>query len=53
VSAAADSIEAWSAEEEHAQKERVRDVTVMDIYDIKMKQCESNRFMLVLPDIRF
>jgi hypothetical protein len=51
ASASPESIEAWTAEEEHAQQERVHDVTVMDIYDIKMKRCESDQSMIVLPNI--
>jgi hypothetical protein len=43
-SASTNSIRAWAAEEEHAKKERARDVTVMDIYDIKMKRREFNHF---------
>jgi hypothetical protein len=52
-SARPDSVEAWSAEEMYAQRERVGDITVMDIYDIKMKRCESHHSMIVLPNIRF
>jgi hypothetical protein len=37
VSTSPKSVEAWTAEEEHAQQERVHNVTVMDIYNIKMK----------------
>jgi hypothetical protein len=47
ASASPDSVEIWSAEEGHAQRERHRDVKVMDIYDIKMKQCESGRSTVV------
>ena len=39
-SASADSIRVWAAEEEHAKRERIRDVTVMDIYDIRMEKRE-------------
>jgi hypothetical protein len=39
-SASADSIRIWAAEEERAKRERMHDVTVMDIYDIKMKKRE-------------
>jgi hypothetical protein len=39
-SASADSISVWAEEEEHARRERIHDVTVMDIYDIKMKRRE-------------
>src|ERR1700684_1604942 len=52
LSATPENIEIWSAEEEYAQRERSRDVTVMDIYDIKMKRREfeiiSCRFYLTL-----
>jgi hypothetical protein len=51
-SAMPENIEVWSTEEERAQRERAHDVTIMDIYDIKMKQRECNQVMLVLPDIR-
>jgi hypothetical protein len=47
ASASSDSVEVWTAEEEHAQRERGHDVKVMDIYDIKMKQCESSRSTVV------
>jgi hypothetical protein len=47
ASASPESVEVWSAEEEHAQRERGRDVKVMDIYDIKMKQCESGHSTIV------
>jgi len=55
-SATSESIQAWSTEEAHAQRERARDVAAMDIYDIKMKRREPNHIMLVLlllPDISF
>jgi hypothetical protein len=42
-SASPESVKAWTAEEEHAQRERRHNVTVMDIYDIKMKKCESDQ----------
>ena len=45
-SASADSIGLWAAEEEHARKECIRNVTVMDIYDIKMERCEFDHFTL-------
>ena len=41
ASASPESVWVWSTEEENAQRERHRDVKVMDIYDIKMKQCKS------------
>jgi hypothetical protein len=50
VSASPESVEAWTAKEEHAQWEQVHDVTVMDIYNIKMKQCEYDQSMIVLPN---
>lgn len=37
-SADPDSIRVWTAEEEYAKRERIRDVTAMDIYDIKMEK---------------
>ena len=47
-SASTDSISVWAEEEEHARRECICDVTVMDIYDIKMKRhefdCSSLRF---------
>lgn len=53
-SASPESVQTWSAEDEHAQRERVKDVTVMDIYDIKMKQCkQSVHSVIVLTDIMF
>lgn len=41
-SASTDSIRVWVAEEEHAKSERIHDITVMDIYDIKMERREFN-----------
>jgi hypothetical protein len=52
LSADAFEVEVWSAEEERAQRERVHDVATIDIYDVKMKRCECNQAMLVLPDFR-
>jgi hypothetical protein len=49
-SASADSIRVWAAEEERAKMERIRDVTVMDIYDIKMKRREFDHSALVWLD---
>lgn len=46
-SASADSIMVWAAEEDKAKKERTRDVTVMDIYDIKTKRREFDQFSSV------
>ena len=37
VLASPESVEAWSAKEEYAQREKGHDVKVMDIYDIKRK----------------
>jgi hypothetical protein len=48
--ASTDSIRIWAAEEEHAKRERICDVTVMDIYDIKMERCEFDHSTLVLLD---
>ena len=53
ASARPESVCLWSAEEEHAQRERDHDIKVMDIYDIKMKQRESCQSTIVLPNIRF
>jgi hypothetical protein len=51
-SASADSIRVWAAEEEHARKERMRDIKVMDIYDIRMERREFDPPALVLSDNR-
>jgi len=40
----------WAAEEERAKTEHIRDVTVMDIYDIKMERHEFDHSTLVLLD---
>ena len=37
-SASADSTRVWAEEEEKARRERIHDITVMDIYDIKMER---------------
>ncbi|KAI9433684.1 hypothetical protein BJY52DRAFT_1396147 [Lactarius psammicola] len=47
VSASPERVEAWSSEEEYAQRERGRDVKVMDIYDIKRKQFPSHAEILL------
>ncbi|KAI9432452.1 hypothetical protein H4582DRAFT_1821080 [Lactarius indigo] len=47
VLASTESVEAWSAEEEYAQRERGHDVKVMDIYDIKRKQFPSRAEILL------
>ena len=49
-SASADFIMVWTAEEEHAKRECIRDVTVIDIYDIKMERHEFNHSTLFLID---
>ena len=41
----------WAQQEEHAKRERIRDVTAMDIYDIKMKRRESNYSTLLSPSL--
>lgn len=38
--ASADSIRVWAEEEDHARRERICDITAMDIYDIKMEKRE-------------
>jgi hypothetical protein len=48
TSASADSVRIWAMEEERAQKERMRDVTAMDIYDIKMERRKFNHPALAL-----
>lgn len=53
LSATPEKIKVWSAEEEYAQRERSQDITVMDIYDIKMKRREFDLVMLILLDARF
>ena len=47
-SARADSIAVWEAEEEKARKECISDVTVMDIYNIKMKKRGFDLSALIL-----
>ena len=39
-SASADCVRVWAQEEEHARRERINNITVMDIYDIKMEKRE-------------
>lgn len=41
-SASTDSVRVWAQEEEHARRERINNVTVMDIYDIKMEKRECD-----------
>ena len=50
-SASEESTRVWAQEEEHAKRERIRDVTVMDIYDIKMERRESNHSTLLSPSL--
>jgi hypothetical protein len=52
-SASTDSIRVWAAKEEHAKRECVRDITVMDIYDIKMERHEFNHSHLVFLNTGF
>jgi hypothetical protein len=52
-SASPSSVQVWSAEEENAQLNRCCDIKVMDIYDIKMKRCESSCSVVALPNIHF
>ena len=49
-SASADSIMVWTAEEERAKRECICNVTVIDIYDIKMERREFNHSTLFLID---
>jgi len=49
-SASADSISVWAKEEEHSRRERIRNVTVMDIYDIKMERHEFDCSSLLFFD---
>jgi hypothetical protein len=49
-SASEDSTRIWAEEEKHANKERINNVTAMDIYDIKMGRREFDHSALVLPD---
>ena len=46
-SASAESIRAWTAQEERAIKECAQNINVMDIYDITMEKCEFN--IIILP----
>ncbi len=48
--ASTDSIRVWAAKEEHAKREHIHNVTVMDIYNIKMERCEFDHSILVLLD---
>jgi hypothetical protein len=53
ASAKPESVRAWTAEEESAQRERGRDIKVMDIYDIKTKRCELDQAQITCPYISF
>ena len=48
--ASADSIRDWTTKEEHAKRERIHNVTVIDIYDIKTERHEFDNSTLVLLD---
>ena len=52
-SASADSTRVWAAKEEHAKRERICNVTVMDIYDIKMERREFHHSAIALLDNSF
>jgi len=49
-SAGTDSTGVWAAEEEYARRERIYDVTVMDIYDIRMEKREFDYSTLLSCD---
>ena len=49
-SAAADSITIWAAKEKHAKRECLYNVTVMDIYDIRMERRKFDYYALGFPD---
>jgi len=46
-SASTDSVRTWAEEEEHAKRERICDVTAMDIYDIRMERREFDHSTLL------
>jgi len=48
--ASTESTRVWAKEEEHAKRERIHNVTVMDIYDIKMERHESDHSTLLSFD---
>jgi len=52
-SASAESTMVWAQEEEHAKRERIHNVAVMDIYDIKMERRESDYSTLLSLDNLF
>ena len=49
-SAGTDSTGVWAAEEEYARRECIYDVTVMDIYDIRMEKREFDYSTLLSCD---
>jgi len=49
-SASAESTRVWAKEEEHAKREHIHNVTIIDIYDIKMERCESDHSTLLSFD---
>jgi len=48
--ASVDRIRDWAAEEEYARRKRLEDVTVMDIYNIRMEQHEFDLSTLISID---
>ena len=46
-SASEDSVRVWAEQEEHAKREYIHNVKVMDIYDIKMERHEFDCSTLV------
>jgi len=46
-SASTDSVRTWAKEEEHAKRERICNITAMDIYDIRMERCEFDHSTLL------
>jgi len=46
-SASTDSVRTWAEEEKHAKREHIRDVTAMDIYDIRMERHEFDHSTLL------
>jgi hypothetical protein len=50
TSASADSVRVWAEEEENARRERIHNITVMDIYDIKMERREFDPSALLSFD---
>jgi len=50
-SASADCISIWAGEEENARREPMCNITVIDIYDIKMERREFDHFTLLSIDL--